>query len=60
MHQARGGMGMTKHGKGGRSPRSPRYKFMQTFEDNRNRVKKPKAKLPYASVAESLKKEQPK
>ena len=53
-------MGMTKHGKGGRSPRSPRYKFMQTFEDNRNRVKKPKAKLPYASVAESLKKEQPK
>jgi hypothetical protein len=53
-------MGMTKHCKGGRSPRSPRHKFMQTFEDNRNRVKKPKAKLPYASVAESLKKEQPK
>jgi hypothetical protein len=57
MHQARGGMSMTKHGKGGRSPR---YKFMQTFEDNRNRVKKPKAKLPYSSVSESLKKEQPK
>jgi hypothetical protein len=56
MHHAHGCMGMTKHGKGGRSPHSPRYKFMQTFEDNRNRVKKPKAKLPCASVAESVKK----
>ena len=37
MQQGRGGMGSHKHGVSGRAPRSPRYKIMQTLEDNRRR-----------------------
>lgn len=50
MQQGRGGMGMHKHGVSGYAPRSPRYKFMQTLEDNRNRIKKPRAKLTHDNV----------
>lgn len=37
MQQGRGGIGSHKHGVSGRAPRSPRYKIMQTLEDNRRR-----------------------
>jgi hypothetical protein len=42
MQQGRGGMGSHKHGVSGRAPRSPRYKFMQTLEDNRRRAEETK------------------
>ncbi len=55
MQQGRGGMGSHKHGVSGHATRSPRYRFMQQLEANRNQLKKPKAKLPYRTVAEALK-----
>jgi hypothetical protein len=45
MQQGRGGMGSHKHGVSGRAPRSPRYKFMQTLEDNRRREEERKRRL---------------
>ena len=37
MQQGRGGMGSHKHYVSGRAPRSPRYKFTQTLDDNKRR-----------------------
>jgi hypothetical protein len=45
MQQGRGGMGSHKHGVSGRAPRSPRYKFMQTLEDNKRRAEERKRKI---------------
>jgi len=45
MQQGRGGIGSHKHGVSGRAPRSPRYKLMQTLEDNKRRAEAGKRKL---------------
>jgi hypothetical protein len=45
MQQGRGGIGSHKHGVSGRAPRSPRYKLMQTLEDNKRRAEARKRKL---------------
>jgi hypothetical protein len=45
MQQGRGGMGSHKHGVSGRAPRSPRYKLMQTLEDNKRRAEGRNRKL---------------
>lgn len=55
MQCGRGGMGSRKHGICGYPTRSPRYRFMQQLEANKNQVKKPKAKLNYSSVSEAIK-----
>jgi len=56
MQQGRGGMGPHKHGISGHAPRSPRYKFMQQLEANKE---KPKARprLTAKTVAEAMKEE---
>ena len=56
MQQGRGGMGSHKHGVSGHPPRSPRYKLMQTLEDNKRRaeVHKRKPKPRMVSTIEDL------
>jgi len=60
MHQGRGGMGSHKHGVSGYPTRSPRYKFMQMWRDNKERreKKKPKQRF-WASFAELFRHERP-
>jgi hypothetical protein len=50
----RGGMGSHKHGISGKAPRSPRYKFMQTLEANRQPERK-RRKLTATTIAEVFK-----
>jgi hypothetical protein len=49
MQQGRGSVGSHKHGVSGHAPRSPRYKLMQTLEDNKRRAeareRKPKPRM---------------
>jgi len=60
MQQGRGSMGIHKHRISGYPTRSPRYKFMQQLEANRNQINKPRVKLLYTTVADALKGEKPK
>jgi hypothetical protein len=63
MQQGRGGMGTHKHGISGYPTRSPRYKFMQTMADNRDRERfRPRRIKPqmFASVQEAFRRFMPK
>ncbi len=59
MQQGRGGMGSHKHGISGHSGPSPRFKFMRTFEANREReaetraIRRRKPKM-FPTVAEAF------
>ena len=56
MQQARGGMGSHKHGTSGRPPRSPRYKFLQQLEANREaEQRRPRTELKYSTPSEAFK-----
>ena len=44
MQQGRGAVGSHKHAVSGHAPRSPRYKLMQTLEDNKRRAEARKRK----------------
>ena len=58
MQTGRGGMGSRKHAKSGHAPRSPRYKFIQTLDDNKLREEERAQKLKtrwHATIADALK-----
>lgn len=56
MYHGNAGMGMRKHRESGHATRSPRYKFLQTLERNREDARKPRRRaLSAATVAEAVK-----
>lgn len=56
MVSGRGGMGSKKHGKSGHSTQSPRFRFLNKLEAERNEIKsKNGIKEPHKSLRELLK-----
>lgn len=57
MVSGRGGMGSRKHGKSGHSTKSPKFRFFNKMEAEKNKIKdKSRIKEPYSSIKELMNK----